>query len=1335
LRDAVSQIKNIHRRIDGAIFSAMASGAEESIDQTTEARFWSNLEVKTLGSQAFYAALRDEPLDFMCFFSSGQAYSFSGAARLAGYATGITFSDSFVRSIRPASRFPVGTINWGFWAAGLRERLGKFGGVSTTSIDALEDAEAFECCDKFVRELGQGRLHQVLCMRASPEVERLMNCSRRESVALVGGERVSPAMLAEAASNALSLERVGELVTAEQQSGLNDWFARLLFCQLDRLIELGGVGLPKTVTDLRRRSALLDKYEPWLRQSLRMLAAAGLIEMDGDVIHRWHSPDRAAAWSGWRRAMTAFEHDPDCKALVVLINECLEKLPDILQGKILATDVIFPRGSMAKVEEVYKNNAVARVFNEIVASAVHAYVRERLRVQPNTRVRILEVGAGTGGTSAAVFRKLEPYREAIEQYCYTDVSKAFFFHAEQNYVASNPYVVCRRLDIEQPIEDQGIDVGSYDVVISTNALHATKDVRKTLRHVKAALRKDGFAIISEMCERTLATHVTFGLLDGWWLFEDAELRIPGCPGLYPESWQRVLQDEGFSSVLLPASEARALGNQVIVAQSDGVIRLGLRAAASAVGEPNRPSQRVASRPPSQDVAADVRAGVLDCLSATLKMPADAVALDIAFSDYGVDSILGVNFINRLNERLGISLNTAVVFEYSSAERLSGHIVEAYRGQIDRASSTAAADEACGDAETAAEAQGEDTRVTRATRVLSEIAIIGMSGQFPKAGNVDQFWRNLVDGVDGVQEFPAHYLDQANAYSATKQRGKTRCKWGGILADRDCFDPLFFNISPREAESMNPHQRLVMQESWNALEDAGYNPKTLSGSHTAIFIGAEPTGYVGDTFTGLSDALIASRLSYALNFSGPAFVVNTGCSSSAVAIHLACESLRNGESQLVLAGGVNACLHQEIMVRLDQIDMLSSSGRCCTFDEAGDGTVISEGVGMLVLKRLDDAIADGDAIYATICGSGMNQDGASNGITAPNGAAQERLICGVYDRFGIDPERISYVEAHGTGTKLGDPVEANALVRAFRRYSAKTGWCAVGSAKSHIGHTAAAAGVISVIKVLLSMQHQQVPRLLNFSSLNPLIEFEGSPFCIARETSDYRSVPGAPRMAAINSFGHSGTNVHLVVREHQDTDRDDRSTQQHTGELAIPLSARTAEQLRQKCEDLVSFLGRQNGTVDLRPVAYTLQVGRESMAERVGVVADSVDALVRRLRAFLDGESTIEGVVSGRAAPNSETIVPRGSESAAALIDLWARGHSIDWKRLWDGPARGARVRLPGYPFAKERYWMASAFGEKRRSDNTASEPVTDQRIENILNRIVDDTIGAAEGAELLTAAL
>jgi polyketide synthase PksN len=474
-------------------------------------------------------------------------------------------------------------------------------------------------------------------------------------------------------------------------------------------------------------------------------------------------------------------------------------------------------------------------------------------------------------------------------------------------------------------------------------------------------------------------------------------------------------------------------------------------------------------------------------------------------------------------------------------------------------------------------QQDRIKTTEETAIRSksaEIAVIGISGQFPDAVNIEILWQNLNQGHDAIHELPAHYFDQSQNMNSKKEMNLR----GGILAERDCFDPLFFNISPREAESMNPHQRLVLQESWKALEDAGYNPKKLADSQVGIFIGAEPTGYFYESFTGSSDAIIASRLSYFLNLKGPAIVVNTGCSSSGVAIHLACESLRNGESMVAIAGGVNAYLNQSDIALLLDIGMLSPTGRCCTFDETANGTVLSEGIGIVVLKRLGDAISAGDHIYGVIRGTGINQDGASNGITAPNGMAQEQLISNVYQQFEINPEEISYIETHGTGTKLGDPVEVNALVRAFKQFTMKEHYCVIGSVKTHIGHAAAASGVIGLIKVLLSLQHHKIQGLINFKKLNPLIEIEGSAFYINTSPVEWRSKNGKPLMAALNSFGHSGTNVHLVVQEYISPDEmflKNESDVSYEGPVLIPISAKNKAQLKEYLHNLLEYIKNSN----------------------------------------------------------------------------------------------------------------------------------------------------------------
>jgi acyl transferase domain-containing protein len=701
---------------------------------------------------------------------------------------------------------------------------------------------------------------------------------------------------------------------------------------------------------------------------------------------------------------------------------------------------------------------------------------------------------------------------------------------------------------------------------------------------------------------------------------------------------------------------------------------------------------------------------------------------VSFSDYGIDSILGIGFIDQLAKEFGITMNTAILFDYTNIKHLSNYLVDTYRETIqnklpknrvplvDRHLSPDPKPKVEKTLNSEPENQPENLISQIAsnehkTEISKEIAVIGMSGQFPKAKDIETFWQNLIQGHDGVTELPENYLSP-DLFSSDKQAGKTYCKWGGILEQRDCFDPLFFNITPREAESMNPHQRLIMSESWKALEDAGYNPKNLENSRVSVFIGAEPTNYTHETFTGSSDAIVASRLSYYLNLKGPALVVNTGCSSSALAIHLACESLRSGESSIAIAGGVFATLQEKALVTLSQIEMLSFTGRCRTFDKSCDGTVLSEGVGVVVLKRLNDAIRDKDPIYGVIQASGANQDGASNGITAPSGLSQEELVTSVYRQYQINPETISYIEAHGTGTRLGDTVEANALKRAFKLFTDKTQFCALGSAKSHIGHTGAASGVISLIKILLSMRHRQLPKMLYFEELNPAIELENSAFYINTQHIEWTS-KGEPLTAALNSFGHSGTNVHLVVREYQSVPQ----IKIEAESVLIPLSAKTPECLKAYAEKLATFLenryfsSSRGEEISLTDLAFTLQLGREAMRERCIFLVRNIPDLIVQLNAFAKDETLKDLSWYSRVgqSKNNHLFVDDESEQIIAqwiqkgklekVAAAWIQGMSIDWS-LFYRELTARKIHIPTYPFAQEHYWKSE---QQSIAEKTVSE--------------------------------
>jgi bacillaene polyketide synthase PksL/BaeL len=649
----------------------------------------------------------------------------------------------------------------------------------------------------------------------------------------------------------------------------------------------------------------------------------------------------------------------------------------------------------------------------------------------------------------------------------------------------------------------------------------------------------------------------------------------------------------------------------------------------------------------------------------------------------------------------------------------------------------------------------------------KIAIVGMSGRYPQANNLQEYWANLVEGRNSIVEAPASRWDVNRYYDPDRaKKDKTYSRWLGALDDIDCFDPLFFRISPHEAEHMDPQHRLFLQESYKAFEDAGYSSNSLSNKKCGVYLGITTSEYmslllrngvVSAPVTSNSYAIAAARIAYYLNLKGPAIAVDTACSSSLVAIHLASQALSSREIDMALAGGVSLWLTPESYIAMSQAGMFSPAGQCKTFDDTADGIVNGEGVGVLVLKRLRDAQEDNDFIYGVILGSGINQDGKTNGITAPSVNSQIELEREIYARHKINPDTIGYVEAHGTGTRLGDPIELEALATVFNEKTTRKNYCGLGSVKSNIGHTTAAAGVAGVQKVLLSMRHRTLVPSLNVTKETSRFDFKNSPFYIVREKQTWDVAPGSLRRAAVSSFGFSGTNAHLVIEEYAPPP-DQAACSGENGPFIVPLSAKTAEQLEEKARDLLKFIraSQERGQpaeesmpssepIDLAAVAYTLQVGRDAMEERLSFVVSSVDQLVEKLSAYIDGERNIESAYEGRVEPGNEYMTTMGRDDdmqevidrwiarkkLAKLAQSWARGVNVDWSKLYD-EAAPRRVSLPTYPFAKERYWVAEApvrtdVESRFEVDNTLKS------IDDIMNKICDDAMETDQAVKLLKA--
>lgn len=523
------------------------------------------------------------------------------------------------------------------------------------------------------------------------------------------------------------------------------------------------------------------------------------------------------------------------------------------------------------------------------------------------------------------------------------------------------------------------------------------------------------------------------------------------------------------------------------------------------------------------------------------------------------------------------------------------------------------------------------------RQMSEpIAIIGMGCRFPGGCNdPETFWRFLRKGGDAIIEVPPDRWNADAMYDPNPDApGKMYTRWGGFLDNVDRFDAAFFGISPREARGMDPQQRLVMEVSWEALENAGQAPDKLAGSQTGVFIGISGSDYGRLLFedsarldlysgTGSSTSIAAHRVSYFLGLRGPSIAVDTACSSSLVSVHLACQSLRNGECNLALAGGVNLILSPEMTIIFSKARLMAPDGRCKTFDATADGYVRSEGCGIVVLKHYSDAVRDGDNILALLLGTAVNQDGHSNGLTVPNGLAQQAVIREALANAGVDPYHVSYVETHGTGTSVGDPVEVQALGAVLGRGRSEDHSLIIGSVKTNIGHLEQAAGIAGLIKVILSLQHDEIPPHLYFKKINPLISLQDIPATIPVERTPWPSGEGQ-RIAGVSGFSFGGANAHVVLEEAPALHPADNDIERPLH--LMTLSAQSENALKELARRYETFL-ETHPDDSLADICFTANVERSDFPYRLAVSADSTQQLREWMRAFTTGSGPSK-LVSG-----------------------------------------------------------------------------------------------------------
>ncbi|MCB0195541.1 MAG: SDR family NAD(P)-dependent oxidoreductase, partial [Anaerolineae bacterium] len=1613
--------------INGVIHSALVL-RDGSLRTTTEVDFRAVLAPKVTGSVVLAEVVKDEPLDFMLFFSSVQ--SMWGNAGQGNYAAGSTFADAYALYLNQVRPYPVKVINWGYWGSvgvvatdAYRQRLAEQG------IQSIEVEEGMAALDQILVE----PLPQVVAMKVEPSLLEQRGGKSERRVAVVPAEYASVfegtvEQLTE--QNSHLAPNVSEL--QQEQTGLQ---ALEDVAQTKLLQAFQKIGVFQAGGEIHSRQTLaqqlniLPKYQRFYTACLDILHQASYLDLTDTAIKTTAKVSIVDEPALAQQQEALIQNYPLLMPHLTLLNTCLKVLPEIVQGHIPATEVLFPNSSPALVEGIYRGSLLTDYFNHLTAIAVRSYLEQRWpSLKPGQKVRIVEVGAGTGGTTGFILAALEPYTDRIA-YVYTDISQGFVRHGQNQFADNHSFMEFGRLDIEQPPDTQGFALNKAEVVLGANVLHATRDIEHTLHNLKALLKANGLLLLNEATRFSAFATLTFGLLDGWWAFEDTQQRIDHTPLLSVAQWQQALHIAGFKQV---HRAGQSSGQALILAESDGICahsmseRQPVRSVSAQTrnkwgmrllrpettgrrllsNEPNRPVPVAMERTPNFErgnadkSAPAIEQIIIQQVARATGLAPDRVDPDKSFAEYGVDSIVGIELINGISQALGQQLRTTALFDYPTVHRLAQYIQIEYEPTLASPKETdkpqtpsveprttsveqlfgpqeplpnsnpialplvTENDTAGGIGVTAAQAVviekpggletlrtqavriappgrnevqiavrafslnfgdllclkglyptmppypfvpgfevagvihqvGQDVRgltpgdevialtseslgghstlvTTRTELVLKkpanldfetacavpvtfltaydafekaapmagekvliqtaaggvglmavqlaqqrgaeifatagsaekcaylkqlgidhvinyhqedfsaaiqrltqgygvdvvlntlsgdniqkgldslapggryveiamtglkaahsidlsslghnqslhfidlrrllkahpeqvghylqtlsqmlragemsvtvdqvfpfsqlrqayqyldegrnigkvvvstadvaskplsatpvaigspgqndrqDIAIIGMAGRFPGAKDLAEFWKNLAQGHSAITEVPPQRWLVADHYDPDpEQPNKTYSKWGGFLDDIDCFDPQFFKLSGREAGLMDPQQRLFLETCWSALEDAGYSHRQLDNRSYGVFLGGGKGDYdlkmkeagvaaQAHSFMGNDASISAARIAYLLNLKGPAVAIDTACSSSLVAIHLACQSLQQAESEVALAGGVFITTTPQFHILSAKAGMLSPDGKCKTFDNRADGFVPGEGVGVVVLKPMAQAEADGDHIYGVIRGSGLNQDGKTNGITAPSTLSQTELEKGVYERSRINPESISYVEAHGTGTKLGDPIEIEALTNAFRQSTDKQRFCAIGSVKSNIGHLATAAGVAGVIKVLLALKHKQIPPSLHFEQPNEHIDFETSPFYVTTELKDWE-VESGPRRAAVSSFGFSGTNAHLVIEEYQGLIINNEQLSINGEQLGggaqgfkegpqvIVLSARNEEQLRAYAGKLLTFLEGNSMPEPTDQVPNTSSIEpmvRAMVAEIVGVAPADIES--------------------------------------------------------------------------------------------------------------------------------
>lgn len=671
-----------------------------------------------------------------------------------------------------------------------------------------------------------------------------------------------------------------------------------------------------------------------------------------------------------------------------------------------------------------------------------------------------------------------------------------------------------------------------------------------------------------------------------------------------------------------------------------------------------------------------------------KIPVTDINTSTPLENYGIDSIMINKITKKIQEKIP-GLSVTMLFECKNIDDISKYLVNNHNTTVKKIFTNydEPRENPVNKTISSTEKKHQNDNFEGAAH-KKDIAIIGISGEYPDASNLDEFWENLEAGRDSVKNNTfERWRNKINSNLLESNNHNTY--WGSYLKKPLKFDSQFFGITPNEVYTMEPEERLFLQTVYNTLEDSGYTRQKLSKNSVGVYVGSTflDSPIVGRDyqmegkeviFSG-SSASIANRVSYYFNFEGPSLTVDTMCSSSLTALHLACQSIISEEIDVGVVGGVNLNLHPNKYKYLEKYNFLSETGKCKSFSEDGDGYTPGEGVGAILIKNLDQAIKDKDNIHGVIKNTSINHGGKANGFYVPNPVAQSKVINKCIRGAGINSNMISYIEAHGTGTSLGDPIEITGLTKAFNLKD-KNSFCSIGSVKSNIGHLEAAAGICGLTKVLLQMKHRKLVPSLHAERENQHINFKNTPFYLQKKLENWNS--GQSIYSGISSFGAGGANAHVIL---QNFERElDRSV---NNKRLILLSAKTNNQLVQKCREMISFLEKRKN-ISLGDIEYTLLVGREHFDYRVSIIANNSKEVIHKLNQILSNEGAITNVKENNNIKDIhidwEKIIEDlfVKEQLDSIAEIWKLGVEIDWDLYLE---KNNKISLPTYPFEEKTF--------------------------------------------------